>query len=146
MARPTQQCDIDADSNNDNNSNPNIDFKHRGTITQQPFGSGVQLLSVCTEMSFSFVNCIACDRQWSQEDRKGKDWWPLRDQEIQRWCCYRCINRAWRNSRPAANVGPCPPTIAEALQTDEFQIEIRYLLAQHKKDYGISGTQPMNLD
>ena len=97
-------------------------------------------------MSFSYVNCIVCDRQWSQDDRKGKDWWPLRDQEIQRWCCYRCISRAWRNSRPAANVGPCPPTIAEALQTDEFQIEIRYLLAQHKKDYGISGTQPMNLD
>ena len=88
-------------------------------------------------MSFSFVNCIACDRQWSQDDRKGHEWWPLHDQDIQRWCCYRCISRAWRNSKSAANIGPCPPTVAEALQTDEFQNEIRYLLEQHKKDYDI---------
>ena len=110
-----------------------------------------QAAAFCTEMSFSFVNCIACDRQWSHNDRKGKDWWPLRDQEIQRWCCYRCISRAWRKSVRASDVGPCPPTIEvaladRALQTDEFQIEIRYLLAQHKKEHGIDGAQPMDLD
>ena len=97
-------------------------------------------------MSFSFVNCIACDRQWSQDDRRGHEWWPLKDQEIQRWCCYRCINRAWRKSSAAAKQEECPPPIETILQKDEFWFEIRYLLTQHKKEHGTSDTQPMDLD
>ena len=119
--------------------------KHRGTITQQPYGSGVQLF-VCTGMSFSYSNCIACDRQWSQDDRRGHEWWPLKDQEIQRWCCYRCINRAWRKSSAAAKQEECPPPIEDIFQKDEFWFEIRYLLTLHKKEHGTSDTQQMDLD
>ena len=40
-------------------------------------------------------------------------------------------------------MGPCPPKVEEALQTDEFQFEIRYLLEKHKLDHA---TEKMNLD
>ena len=83
---------------------------------------------------FAYDTCIACDRKWSPEDeRKGKEWWRLRDREVTRWCCYRCISRAWRRSAAAANIGPCPQSVEEALQKEEFQAEIRYLLETHKR-------------
>ena len=95
-------------------------------------------------MGFAYDTCIACDRNLSPEyHRKGKEWWPLRDQELTRWCCYRCISRTWRRSAAAARMGPCPPKVEEALQTDEFQFEIRYLLEKHKLDHA---TEKMNLD
>ena len=91
---------------------------------------------------FGYDTCIACERHWSPEDeRKGHEWWRLRDREVARWCCYRCISRAWRRSAAAARIGPCPPRVEEALQTEEFQIEIRYLLEKHIGDYA---TEPMD--
>ena len=55
----------------------------------------------------------------------------------------RCISRAWRRSAAAARIGPCPPRVEEALQTEEFQFEIRYLLEKHIGDYD---TEPMDVD
>ena len=93
---------------------------------------------------FAYDTCIECERRWCPEDeRKGHEWWRLRDREVTRWCCYRCISRAWRRSAAAARMGPCPPKVEEALQTDEFQFEIRYLLEKHKLDHA---TEKMNLD
>ena len=40
-------------------------------------------------------------------------------------------------------MGPCPPKVDEALQTNAFQFEIRYLLEKHKLDYP---TEAMALD
>ena len=40
-------------------------------------------------------------------------------------------------------MGPRPPKVEEALQTDEFQFEVRYLLEKHKLDHA---TEKMNLD
>ena len=100
----------------------------------------------CIGMYFAYDTCIACDRKWSSDDqRKEKEWWRLRDQELTRWCCYRCISTAWRRSAAAARIGegPCPPKGEEALQTDEFQFDIRYLLEKHKLDHA---TEKMNLD
>ena len=98
----------------------------------------------CIGMYFAYDTCIACDRKWSSDDqRKEKEWWRLRDQELTRWCCYRCISTAWRRSAAAARIGPCPPKVEEALQTDEFQFDIRYLLEKHKLDHA---TEKMNLD
>ena len=90
-------------------------------------------------MPFAYDTCIGCYQTWSPTDeRKGKEWWPLRDQEIKRWCCYRCISRAWRRSAAASRPGyscGCPANVEEALQTAEFQLDIRYLLEKHKRDY-----------
>ena len=90
-------------------------------------------------MPFAYDTCIGCYRTWSPADaRKGKEWWPLHDQEIQRWCCYRCISRAWRRSAAAARPGyscPCPANAQETLQTAEFQLGLRYFLQTHKRDY-----------
>ena len=96
-------------------------------------------------MGFAYDTCIACDRKWSPEDhRQGKEWWPLRDQEIKRWCCYRCISRAWRRSAAASRPGyscACPANVEEALQTAEFQLGIRYFLEKHRRDYA---TEPVH--
>ena len=40
-------------------------------------------------------------------------------------------------------MGPCPPQVEEALQTDGFQFEIRYVLEKHKLDHA---TENMNLN
>ena len=93
---------------------------------------------------FGYDTCIACPRHWCQEDkRKGHEWWRLRDGEVTRWLCYRCISRAWRKSGAAARIGPCTPKVEEALQTDEFQSEIHYLLKKHICDYAL---EPMDVD
>ena len=95
-------------------------------------------------MPFAYDTCIGCYRTWPPEGRrKGKGWWPVCDKEIQRWCCYLCISSLWRQSAAAARIGPCPPKVVEALQTDAFQFEIRYLLEQHKPDHA---TEDMHLD
>ena len=76
-----------------------------------------------------------CHQKTIVRERK---WWPLRGQELARWCCYRCISRAWRRSAAAARPGyscPCPANVEEALQTAEFQLDIRYVLEKHKRDY-----------
>ena len=40
-------------------------------------------------------------------------------------------------------MGLCPPMVEEALQTDEFQCDMRYALEKHKRDHA---KEPMNLD
>ena len=102
-------------------------------------------------MSFAYDSCIGCSRRWSPTDtRKGNEWWPLRDQDIQPCCCYRCISRAWLRAAAAARPGyscPCPANVEEALQTIEFQLDIRYLLEKHKWDYATEpdhSTEPDN--
>ena len=91
-------------------------------------------------MPFAFNTCVGCYRTWSPTDeRKGKEWWPLRDQDIQRWCCYRCINRLWRQSAAAPRPGyysdKCYVSVDEILQTAEFQHDLRNLLEMHKREY-----------
>ena len=101
-------------------------------------------------MSFAYDSCIGCSRRWSPTDtRKGNEWWPLRDQDIQRWCCYRCISRAWRHAAPAGKPGysgSCASHIEEALRTIEFQNEIRYILNKHKWDCATEPNHPTYLD
>ena len=81
---------------------------------------------------FGYDTCIACERHWSPEDqRKGYEWWRLRDREVTRWCCYRCIRRLWRKAGVATEIGPCPENVEDILQRKEFQNEISYLLKKH---------------
>ena len=93
---------------------------------------------------FAYDSCIGCDRHWDPNDqRKGHVWWPLRDQEVQRWCCYRCIEQIWHKSGSAADIGPCAQIVADTLQKQEFYDEIRHLLEMHKLR---TATEPISMD
>ena len=93
---------------------------------------------------FGYNTCIGCMREWSKEDkREGHEWWPLRSQQGQRWLCHTCVKRAWRKAEPAANIGSCPEQVKDALQTQEFQTYLRYILEKHFADWA---TEQMELD
>ena len=61
----------------------------------------------------------------------------------QRWLCHTCVKKAWRKAAAAANIGSCPEQVKEALQTQEFQTDIRNILEQHVADWA---TEQMELD
>ena len=145
-----------AATNQNRHSDGGARTTHRGLALRQVLGGESSVgagachgrsrckLSFLLLLLAALEDSIACDRKWSPGDQhKGKEWWPLRDQELTCWCCYRCISRVWRRSAAAAQISPCPPKVQEALQTDAFQFEIRYLLEKHKRDHA---TEPMNLD
>ena len=81
-------------------------------------------------MAFNYSSCIHCGRVWSPKDRLSSEWHRVRDWECQRWLCYRCANRLWRQAHTLIN---CSQEIEVRLQEREFFCDVQALLAQHKE-------------
>ena len=45
-----------------------------------------------------------CTSLVAADSREEHRWWPLKNQQGQRWLCPKCVNNMWRTAAKAANI------------------------------------------
>ena len=83
-------------------------------------------------MKFQYNSCINCPRTWDPKDRRASDWHRVYDHTCQRWLCYRCAERIWKQAKTGFE---CPKEIEDALRVVEFRSDVQALLELHKRDH-----------